>query len=292
MQMPYVTCDVFTNEAFGGNPLAVCYDARGLNDAQMQQIATEFNYSETTFVLSPEDPKHDAQVRIFTPVAEIAFAGHPNVGTAIALAHLGRCNGRDRLIFEERAGLVPIDLVWNDAQIESATLTAPQSPKLGEEASVDVLVNALKLIPEDILVENHKPIMASAGVYFLILEVRDLDALAHAQSPSARESEALSAEGIFLYCRTNEVGGIRARMFAPNHGIVEDPATGSAVAAFMGLEALREKADGKREYKIVQGVEMGRPSYLNAAFERQNGRVMKITVGGQSIMMREGVLTL
>lgn len=292
MRIPYVTCDVFTNEAFGGNPLAVCYDARGLSDAQMQQIATEFNYSETTFVLPPEDPNHDAQVRIFTPVSEIAFAGHPNVGTAIALAHLGRCDGRDHLIFEEKAGLVPIDLVWSGSQIESATLTAPQPPKLGEEVEVNVLAGALKLAVNDILVENHRPVMASAGVYFLILEVRDLDTLARAQSPSARESEALSAEGIFLYCRTGEDGGIRARMFAPNHGIVEDPATGSAVAAFMGLEALLEDVDGKRDYKIVQGVEMGRPSYLNAAFERQNGQVMKITVGGQSVMMREGVLTL
>ena len=282
---------MFTHQAGGGNPLAVCYDARGLTSVQMQQIATEFNYSETTFVLPPQDDNHDAQVRIFTPVSEIDFAGHPNVGTAIALVNLGLVRDRETLVFEEKAGLVPIELEWQDGQIKSATLTAPKPPKRGESATVSEIASALGLELADILVNTHPPAMVSVGVYFLIIEVKDLDALARAQCPVAHESERLSAEGLVLYTEDGE-GAYRARMFAPNHGIIEDPATGSAVAAFMGLKALETREDGEWHYRIVQGVEMDRPSLLNASFKRQNGKVAHIKVGGEAVMVREGVLVI
>lgn len=291
MDIPYVTCDVFTDRAGGGNPLAVCYDAHGLTSAQMQQIATEFNYSETTFVLPPQNEHHDAQVRIFTPVSEIDFAGHPNVGTAIALAQLGLAQGRDQLVFEEKAGLVPIALEWDGGRIKSATLTAPQSPKLGTQVDVSILISALGLRVGDISIQNHAPVMASAGVYFLIIEVKDVETLGRAQCPDALEAERLSAEGVFLYAKSGE-GACRARMFAPNHGIVEDPATGSAVAAFMGVKALAETQDGEWHFQIVQGVEIDRSSLLNASFKRQNGEVSHIKVGGEAVMVREGVLTI
>jgi len=291
MDIPYVTCDVFTHQAFGGNPLAVCYDARGLTSDQMQQIATEFNYSETTFVLPPSAEGHDAQVRIFTPVSEIAFAGHPNVGTAVALAHLGFIEGRESLIFEEKAGLVPIELEWLGGEIKSATLTAPQAPKLGGEFDRVELAGVLGLDPDDIVTETHQPVMASAGVYFLIIEVKDLKTLGRAQSPSAEEGARISGEGLFLYTNDGEAS-YRARMFAPNHGIVEDPATGSAVAAFMGLKALQAVNDGEWYFQIVQGVEMDRSSLLNASFKRQHGEVTHIKVGGEAVMMREGVLSI
>lgn len=291
MDIPYVTCDVFTHQAFGGNPLAVCYDARGLSDEQMQQIATEFNYSETTFILPPSAEGHDAHVRIFTPVSEIAFAGHPNVGTAIALAHLGFVEGREGLVFEEKAGLVPIELEWFDGEIKSATLTAPQVPKLGVNFDRAELAAVLNLRPDDILIDTHQPVVASVGVYFLIIEVRDLETLGRAQSPSAEEGERLSGEGLFLYAKDGDMS-YRARMFAPNHGIIEDPATGSAVAAFMGLKALLASEDGEWDFQIVQGVEIHRPSLLNASFKRQNGEVTHIKVGGEAVMMREGILTI
>ena len=125
MQRRYVTVDVFTNRAFGGNPLAVVLDAQGLTTAQMQAVATEFNYSETTFVLPPREAGHDAQVRIFTPVRELPFAGHPNVGTAFVLATIAR-EPKPRLLFEEEAGLVPVDIVREQGRVVNAELTAPQ----------------------------------------------------------------------------------------------------------------------------------------------------------------------
>ena len=128
MQRRYITCDVFTDRAFGGNPLAVVLDAGGLSTAQMQAIAREFNYSETTFVLPPHEPAHDAQVRIFTVRSEIPFAGHPNVGTAFVLATQAE-RPPARLLFEEKAGLVPVEILTEQDRVVSTELTAPQPLK-------------------------------------------------------------------------------------------------------------------------------------------------------------------
>src|SRR5215469_8011252 len=143
MKVPFETVDVFTDRAFGGNPLAVLTDARGLETGQMQSIAAEFNLAETTFVLPPKDPAHTAEVRIFTPKAEIPFAGHPNVGTAFVLARAGESYGRkiggDRLVFEEKAGLVPLALDRQSSEVVGARLAAPQRLMLGDELSPDVV---------------------------------------------------------------------------------------------------------------------------------------------------------
>src|SRR5580698_2458771 len=173
MQRRYITVDVFTDRAFGGNPLAVVLDAVGLSTAQMQAIAAEFNYAETTFVLPPRDPANTANVRIFTPKAEMPFAGHPNVGTAFVLAHEGLAQG-DKFLFEEIAGLVPMDIVRDDLRHGSAViatrLAAPQQLAFGEEVTPVLVAEACSLDARDIKTGVHPPIVASCGAGLLFVE--------------------------------------------------------------------------------------------------------------------------
>ena len=140
MKVPFQTVDVFTDRKFGGNPLAVIPDAQGLTAEQMQSIAAEFNLAETTFVLPPRDPKNTAHVRIFTPKSELPFAGHPNVGTAFVLARHGRSG--DRFVFEEGAGLVPIDLARENGAVVAARLAAPQPLSVGETVAAEIVAQA------------------------------------------------------------------------------------------------------------------------------------------------------
>src|SRR5262249_19434501 len=163
MRFEFVTVDVFTDRRFGGNPLAVLPEADGLTAAQMQAIAAEFNLSETTFVLPPQDPAYTAEVRIFTPRAELPFAGHPNVGTAFALARRGNVGGRplgDTLLFEERAGLVPVALLRESGDTVGARLTAPQPFSRGVDIAVDAVAASCGLMADDIAVANHRPCVA------------------------------------------------------------------------------------------------------------------------------------
>jgi trans-2,3-dihydro-3-hydroxyanthranilate isomerase len=162
-RFPYETVDVFTDRPFGGNPLAVFTDARGLSDAQMQALAAEMNYSETTFVLPADDPANDARVRIFHRTAEMPFAGHPNVGTAYVLAR----HGRDRdgvLRFEQKAGLVEI-AVERDAigAVTGAVIAAPQALSLGMEFPIDEIAACVGLSSDDIATAAHKPVNASVA---------------------------------------------------------------------------------------------------------------------------------
>src|SRR6185369_11410472 len=172
MKVPFQTVDVFTDRKFGGNPLAVIPDARGLSGEQMQSIAAEFNRAETTFVLPPADPAHTAQVRIFTPKSEMPFAGHPNVGTAFVLARMGRPG--DRFVFEEKAGLVPLDLTREDGVVVAARLAAPQPLTLGETMAPELVAQAVGLDARDIV---GQPVVASTGNRFLFAEVTSRAAL-------------------------------------------------------------------------------------------------------------------
>src|SRR3982074_1305076 len=156
MQRRYITCDVFTDRAFGGNPLAVVLDAGGLSTAQMQAIALEFNYSETTFVLPPQDPANDAQVRIFTVRYEIPFAGHPNVGTAFVLATLA-ARPPARLRFEEEAGLAPIEIRAEQGRVVGAELTAPQPLRRLSQVSVEQAAACLSLSAGEVKTDRHPP---------------------------------------------------------------------------------------------------------------------------------------
>jgi len=304
MRLTFVTVDVFTDRAFGGNPLAVVLDASGLASAQMQAIAGEFNLAETTFVLPPKDPSHTAQVRIFTPRAEMPFAGHPNVGTAFALALEGICHGRpvgvESMVFEELAGLVPVEMIRNGAAVTGARLAAPQPLSLGETVAPEIVAEACGLAAGDIETHNHAPRLASCGAPFVFAELKSRPALAAAEPRSevfARHLPREKANGVHLYVKKAGQGAdfgnvdIQCRMFAPRHGIYEDPATGSANVALIGLlAALRPEPDLRLEKTIAQGVDMGRPSRLEARAEKAAGTVTATFIGGACVPMMRGTL--
>jgi len=295
----FVTLDVFTDRMFGGNPLAVLPDARGLTTKQMQAIAREFNYSETTYVLPPEDKNNTRKVRIFTPLAEIPFAGHPNVGTAVALARLdelGEVIAGQRILFEEAAGAVSVFLRGNGGDIDAAEFIAPVINQFEDEVPVEEAASALGLAPDKIKSEHHVPRVLSLGIRFLYVELKDLQALAASEAapgPVTRVSAARGLDGVFAYARIDEGSkngvDIRARVYAPVHGVMEDPASGSANAGLANiLASLSEEQDATLEWNVAQGVEMGRPSRLHVTAERRNGEVVEIRVAGGAVVACRG----
>lgn len=290
--------DVFTDRRFGGNPLAVFPDARGLSDAEMQALAGELNLSETTFVLPPEDPAHTARVRIFNRTAEMPFAGHPNVGTGFVLASAGR--DRDgQLLFEERAGLVEVT-VERDATgaVTGTRIAAPQPLSLGAELSRETIARCARLSADDVIVDAHAPRFATVGNPFIIAEVTG-DALTRSAPDIAAFRAAHAGHptddgrfSLYLYARDDRGGTerIRARMFAPVSGTLEDPATGSAATP---LAALLLSLDGgeSASYEIAQGVEMGRPSLLRVGAQRAPDGI-RATVGGGCVPVLRGEATV
>jgi trans-2,3-dihydro-3-hydroxyanthranilate isomerase len=299
MQRRYVTVDVFTDRAFGGNPLAVVLDAGGLSTAQMQAIAIEFNYSETTFVLPPRDPAHDAQVRIFTVTREIPFAGHPNVGTAFVLATQAP-NAPTQLKFEEKAGLVPVEILTEDGRVVGAELTAPQTLKKLTSFSVEQAATCISLTAADIRTDRHPPQIVSVGLPFLVVEVASRHALRRARpdaSAFARTFPCDGSDAVYFYTRdvpAAEACDLQARMFHPgSSGLSEDPATGSATVAAAALLAdLAGERDGELKLRIGQGVDMNRPSLLLTRVVKRNGVVASAHVGGACAQMMEGSFRL
>jgi trans-2,3-dihydro-3-hydroxyanthranilate isomerase len=292
MKVPFQTVDVFTDRKFGGNPLAVIPDARGLSTGQMQAIAAEFNLAETTFVLPPADPAHTAHVRIFTPKSEMPFAGHPNVGTAFVLARMGRSG--DRFVFEEKAGLVPLDLSRENGAVVAARLVAPQLLTLGETIAPELVAQAVGLDAKDIVGE---PIIASTGNNFLFAEVTSRAVLKGATYNMDVFRKHLPMDrtvGIHLFVAAQEEGvEIQSRMFAPLYGVPEDPATGSANISLIGLLAARDpRPDLVLSRTIGQGFDMGRPSILDASAEKKAGRVVATYIGGRCVPMLSGTLDL
>ena len=296
MKFQYYICDVFTDKRFGGNQLAVLTDARGLTEIQMQQIAREFNFSESTFVFPPEKG-NTRKIQIYTPSTEVPFAGHPNVGTAFVLASIGELgvfNETTEIIFEEKAGLVPITL--NRLHDESiwCELEAPKKISLGSTVSIETVTSAISLTVDDLMVDNHLPQVASVGLPFLIAELRNRSALERARI-NMEGFEKISEQGItpdiLVYIKSNDAFDIRARMFAPFDGVPEDPATGSANCALAGLLSHNsELKSGKFEWQIAQGVEMGRPSLLKARAEKKDNMVTSTWIGGSCIMISKGVI--
>jgi trans-2,3-dihydro-3-hydroxyanthranilate isomerase len=300
MQRRYITVDVFTDRAFGGNPLAVVLDAGGLSTAQMQAIATEFNFSETTFVLPPENSANDAQVRIFTVNREIPFAGHPNVGTAFVLATLA-AKAPARLRFEEKAGLVPVEIATEQGRVVGAELTAPQPLKRLSHLSAEQAAACLSLTADDVKIDRHRPQVVSVGLAFLAVELASRDALRRAKPDAAAFATTFPRDGsdaVYFYTRdvpaSEQPCELQARMFhAAASGLSEDPATGSATAAVAALLAdLDETSDGELRLRIGQGVDMGRPSLLLTRVRKQNGAVASIHVGGGCVKMMEGTFRL
>jgi trans-2,3-dihydro-3-hydroxyanthranilate isomerase len=290
----FVTLDVFTDRRFGGNPLAVFPDARGLSDADMQALAAEFNLSETTFVLPPRDPAHTAQVRIFNRTAEMPFAGHPNVGTGYVLAG----QGRDRdgvLVFEELAGLVEVRVARNaSGDPTSAVIDAPRPLVLGPELTAQQVATCVGVPAGEVVTANHRPMQASVGIDFFFAEVKaaalagagpDLGGFRQVASETDTGSDRLS---IFVYAR--EGGAVRARMFAPLSGTFEDAATGSA-SATLGALLLSLSDDAEGAYRITQGVEMGRPSRLDVTARRAADGI-RASVGGGCVPVFKGSVSL
>jgi trans-2,3-dihydro-3-hydroxyanthranilate isomerase len=300
MQLNFMTVDVFTDRRFGGNPLAVVLNGDGLATEQMQSIAAEFNLAETTFVLPSKAPQNTAEVRIFTPRAELPFAGHPNIGTAFVLARLGHSYGTivgDPLVFEEKAGLVKLELIRDGTSVVGARLAAPQSLTRNDDIALDVVAAACSIGVSDIETANHLPCIASCGVPFVFAELKRRSALAAAQPRLEIFSKHLKADritGILLYVRDKDGGvDIQARMFAPLYGIPEDPATGSGNVALAGLLAsLRPEPDLILPLRIAQGVDLGRPSLLEASAEKKNGQIIGMWIGGRCVMMMQGALEL
>jgi trans-2,3-dihydro-3-hydroxyanthranilate isomerase len=301
MNLNFVTVDVFTDRQFGGNPLAVIPDGRGLTSSQMQAIAAEFNLSETTFVLPPQHAAHTASVRIFTPRAELPFAGHPNVGTAFVLASAmssapgaARPFAGDTMTFDEKAGLVRIDLLRSGSEIVGARLAAPQALAVGETIAPAIIAAACGLGEGDVETRAHLPCIASCGTPFVFAELKSRDALAAARPRTDVFAEHIPvdrATGIHLYVQEN--GGIDARMFAPLYGVPEDPATGSANVALIGLLArIRPEPTLRLECRITQGVVMGRPSVLDAAADKRDGAVTATYIGGTCVPVMSGTIAL
>jgi trans-2,3-dihydro-3-hydroxyanthranilate isomerase len=301
MQLQFRTVDVFTGTQLAGNPLAVVLNAEGLSTERMQAIAAEFNLAETTFVLPPKDPARTAQVRIFTPRSEMPFAGHPNVGTAFVLARAGTSYGRpvsgERVIFEENAGLVPIDILRDGTTVVGARLASPQPLSVGAEIAGELVASACGVSLTDIETANHHPCIASCGAPFILAELKSRAALA-AASPNGDvfrlEVVRHPAVSILIYTQVDDGGiDIRARMFAPHVNIPEDPATGSANVALIGLLAkLRPEANLSLAKTIAQGVEMGRPSILQAEAEKKNGIVIATFIGGRCVPVMSGSIEL
>lgn len=297
MKRRYVVADVFTNTPFLGNPVAVVLDAEGMSTEQMQRVAVEFGYSETTFVLSPKEASHTARVRIFTPSREIPFAGHPNVGTAYVLAHDAAMHHQplpDTLIFEEIAGLVPVRLLNDNGTVAGAELLVPEALSCRSEVSPEKVAACLSLRADDICTGVHMPVVASVGLPFLVAELTSRDALRRCV-PNLQGFRAIlpldGAVSVYAYTldtASDEPYDLQARMFTPR--MTEDPATGSATAAVTALLALhRDKTT--LDLKVSQGVDMGRASVLFSGYDASSGNAV-VRVGGNSVITLEGTFTL
>jgi trans-2,3-dihydro-3-hydroxyanthranilate isomerase len=291
----FYTLDVFTDKPFGGNPLAVVLDADALSGERMQAIAAEFNLSETVFVLQPvQVGGNRKKVRIFTPQAELPFAGHPTVGASYLLARLDlvELNAADPvMVLEEGVGDVPVRVLSGNDGPRSTQMSVPRMPERGPEPPSRADLAAMLSLVEADLLPDHAAY--SCGLPFLFLPVRDREAIARAKVRLDLWEKLLSgwwARSIFLFTThtvLNEAQ-VHARMFAPALGVAEDPATGSAAAALAGFLHDQEPRDGRRRWLIEQGFEMGRPSLIELEADVTGGRITAVRVGGSSVLMSDG----
>jgi trans-2,3-dihydro-3-hydroxyanthranilate isomerase len=295
MKLSFATLDVFTDRRFAGNPLAVVLDADGLDDARMQAIAREFGHPETVFVLRPE-AGGTARVRIFTPSVELPFAGHPTVGTALILALKGHGDA-GKIVLEERIGLVHCTVAPAGADGGHARFLLPELPKpAGTAAPSAAIAAAIGLGAEDIGFETLSPMRWSAGNTFTFVPVRGLDAIRRCKPVESRWDEAFDGGGrsqAYVFCRetVEAANSFHARMFALRLGLTEDPATGSAAAAFAGLAAQAlSLGDGEHPLTIEQGYEMGRPSVMELLLTLRDGKLAAASVGGPAVVVTEGTI--
>jgi len=292
VSLDFTIVDVFSDRAFGGNQLAVFPSAEGISDATMQQLAREFNFAETTFVLPPLDPAHTCRVRIFTPRAELPFAGHPTVGTAAVLASLdgGRGGAERRFVLEE--GIGPVTVV-TDGRGARFHLWSPDRETARESPPTAAVARALSL-PETAVVRSW---YAGLGIRFCFVQLADAGLVDRATLDKTAWTAGV-ADGwsphLYLFAGECRDGArLYARMFAPALGVDEDPATGSAGAALVAsLAADAPPADGSYSIQIDQGVGMGRPSLIEATARKEHGRLAEVSVGGHATIVGRGVMTL
>lgn len=295
MALRFHTLDVFTDQAYGGNPLAVVFGGETLDTRQMQRIAREFNLSETVFVLPSTDSRALHRVRIFTPMVELPFAGHPTIGTACLLAELGLVpkNPDAEFVIEEGIGPIPIRLRCTPGEPVYAELTVAQLPQFGATPETPALARALGLDANDLCSGSEQPRAVSCGLPFVLVPVRSPELLAAIDFDPAEARRVLAtswAKQLYVYARGYE-GELRARMFATEVGIAEDPATGSAAAALAGALGCEASDDGTQRWTIHQGLEMGRPSRLYVSAERAGGKLTAVRVGGHSVLISDGLLS-
>ena len=293
--LPFATTDVFTDQPYTGNPLAIVSGADGLTTAQMQRMARQFNLSETIFVQTPDVPAHTAKVRIFFPTAEIPFAGHPTIGCAIHLACARNPAGdfSDLITLEEVAGLVPVTVTRRGTAVH-AEFTAPLLPRAhpGQIDSARIAA-ALGLPSGEIGFDAHRPGLWAAGPDFLFVPVSSLDALARAQpiQPHFRGLANDMNESLYVYTRGDGTD-YQARMFAPDHGMPEDPATGSASAILAAqLLASGEIRSGTSVFTLAQGVEMNRPSRIGLSVDCADSTLTAIRISGSAVPIMTGMIT-
>ena len=293
MRRRFATLDVFTDRRFAGNPLAVVLEPDGLDTAAMQAVAREFNHPETVFVFAPENPAHRARLRIFTPARELPFAGHPTVGTAVLLALRDGGGAGREFVLEEPIGPVPCMLEAGAGDRGSARFTVPQLPaEVGPAPDAATIAAGLALSPREIGFDGWRPARWTAGNPFTFVPAAGLAALARCRPDGDKFEAAFGAAGAaFIFCgETSEPGRqFHARMFAPAMGIREDPATGSAAAAFAGMIAARF-SDGSHAIAIEQGYEMGRPSLIRLTAEMAAGRLVSASIGGNAVVATEGTI--
>jgi trans-2,3-dihydro-3-hydroxyanthranilate isomerase len=298
-EFKYVTLDVFTDKPFGGNQLAVFLDATGIPEASLIEITREFNYSETTFCYPPANPAHEAKVRIFTPGSEVPFAGHPTVGTAIAL-HARRTQGSfdAKLVLEEGVGPVPVS-VRADGPAPFAQFSVAKLPEVGPPVPTrTTLAEILSLDPEDLISGVSAPQAVSCGLPFVIVGVKSVKALGRARIRTEKWEATMKsswAPDLFLFAADPDSGpsNYRARCFVPSMSVPEDPATGSANACLAGFLAARApERSGTLAWTVMQGVEMGRPSRIEIEADKTDGAIAAVRVGGRAVFVMEGSITL
>lgn len=305
MGLRYAIYDVFTDTRLAGNPLAIIFGADGLSDETMQTLAQELNLSETVFVQAAENPAHVARLRIFTPARELPFAGHPTVGTAIALCE--RNHGLERpaldivCVLEENVGPVRCAVKLSEGVASFAEFDLPRNPgRIEMNLDRQGLADALGLKLGDLGFENHVASIWSAGVPFLLLPLHNLATVQSVEfDPMLWERAAPLVEGrltsAYVYCRggVHHAARFHARMFSPDMGISEDPATGAAVAALAGaIHHFDALPDGHHPYLIEQGVEMGRPSFIHLHMDVKEQAIARARIGGQAVKLAEGELFL
>ncbi|TWD58231.1 trans-2,3-dihydro-3-hydroxyanthranilate isomerase [Agrobacterium vitis] len=303
MARPYCIYDVFTDKKLCGNPLAIVFDADGLDDEAMQAIAGEFNLSETVFVFPSLNPAHLARIRIFTPTRELPFAGHPTVGTAVALAERAH-EGRDRpldivSVLDEKIGPVRCAVSLREGEVGFAEFDLPKtSTQIHFSVEREAIAEALGLQLSDLCFGNHVPSIWSAGVPYLLIPVNNLAAVEGVEfDPQLWERTVPFCEGAlssaYVYCRggVHHASHFHARMFSPDMGMNEDPATGSAAAALSGaIKHFDGLADGHHPILIEQGVEMGRPSFIHLHIDCKEDKVFRARIGGRAVRIASGIL--